>query len=534
MNQPLADRIRLTLSELAASGPARVSGASARRRVRRFRRDTACTAEEYRTLWTEPTRWLGPFTGLPRPLRRALSDAADLELRGRSLTLSDRLHRSVHGPAFRLGSELARVGRRHRHTRGWRQSAWRSVHFAGRFVMAACRSAGRAWVETSRRLPFGRTSVFHALWRWAGVDPGRVAVQYLEGVPYDPTVSPVHRRAAGHVESCALIGVDLLPSRGRVFYVEANFNPGMGVDRLHAYGGEDPVGGRLTRYARERGFGRIVYYPSSMWYFEREMEEAWRRQAEALGLELEIRDDPLKRSPWRRPWEPRMDLDASGTLYVNSRQLASPLCYVIREKGLLEIEIERHNAGASDPETVPIPRRIQRDEDLPPLDPAARVPNLIVKDPLRDRGTGITLYKVDKIPDGVESPPHLMFEYVPPDRQNVSEKGEAGEFGLGFRCYVLLTPDGPVYLGTKVNVGDVSVPAELPMGRVEDIRPFVINGVVAATARAATEHEDETLEPVALRVGRVIHAFLRRKHDLEPAEGAPTSPGSPASVPGDT
>jgi hypothetical protein len=114
----------------------------------------------------------------------------------------------------------------------------------------------------------------------------------------------------------------------------------------------------------------------------------------------------------------------------------------------------------------------------------------------------------------------------------VSEAGEAGEFGLGCRCYLLLTPEGPVYLGAKVNVGDVSVPVELPMGRVEDIRPFVINGVVAATSRAATRREDEALEAAALRVGRVIHAFLRRKHDLESAEGATASLDSPAFVPG--
>ncbi len=531
VNRPLADHIQGALAELAAA-PSRVSGTAASRMVRRVRRDTGCSREDYRELWASPERWLGPFASLPAPLRAALADAADLELRERSFTVSDRLHRAVYGPAFRLGSALARIGRRHRLTEGWRRRAWRSVHLFGRSITAASRAAGRAWVAMSRRGPLGRTSVFQALWRWAGVDPGRVAVEYLEDLPYDPTVSPVHRATRRGVESCALVGVDLLPSGGELVYLEANFNPGMGLDRMWAYDGDDPVGKRLCRYAHERGFRRIVYFPSSMWHFEREMEEAWRRQAGALGLELEIRDDPALRSPWRRPWEPRMDFDAAGTLYVNSRQLASPLCYVIREKGLLDLEIERHNALAPEPDRIPMARRVHDEEDLVPPEPGSRFPNLIVKDPLRDMGTGLALYKVDRIPDGLESTPHLMFEYMLPELQGVSEKGEPGDFGIAYRAYLLITPDGPVYLGAKVNVGDVPVPAELPPGRIEDIRPYVINGTVAATARAVTAREEEALEAATLRVGRVIHAFLRRKHDLEPAVNAPASPSSQASVPG--
>ncbi len=515
MNQPLSDRIRRALSELAASAPARVNALAAGRAVRGFRRETGCSREDYAALWSEPRCWLGPFGDLPLELRAALADAVDFELRGRSLTVSDRLHGVVHGPLFRLGSEIARVGRRHRLTSGWRSRAWRGVHYAGRSITATCRAAGRAWVAAGRRGPFGRTSVFHALWRWAGVDPGRVATEYVEQLPYDPTVSPVHRAAGGAVASCALVGVDFLPSDGRLIYLEANFNPGMTVDRMWAYGGEDPVGSRLCRYAHEHGFRRIVYYPSSMWYFEREMEEAWQRQAAALDLALEIRDDPELRSPWRRPWEPRMDLDACGTLYVNSRQLASPLCYVIREKGLLDDEIERHNASAPEADRLPLAGRVRSDEDLAPPEPGARFPNLIVKDPLRDMGTGISLYKVDRIPEEA-GPGSLMFQYLPPELQHVSEKGESGDFGLGYRCYLLLTADGPVYLGAKTNVGDVAVPAELPPGRVEDIRPYVINGTVAATVRAVTDREEEALEPATLRVGRIVHDFLLRKHDLEP------------------
>jgi hypothetical protein len=512
MDPASPDRIKRVLVELARRHPARVTGTEARSMIRTLRRQAHCSRRAYRSAWTRPETSFGPFASLPGHLRTALADAAAWEMRERTLTTSDRLHRAVHGPVFRLGGGLARLGRRERLTRGWRRPAWRSLHLVGRLVMGSCEALGHVWMSLARHAPFGRTSGFHALWKWAGVDPVPLAVGYVDGIPSDPRLSPVHGGSGRESESCALLGVDFLSSGGELYYIEANFNPGMGVNRLRAHPDGDPVGRRLCQYASERGFRRIVFYPSSMWYFEREMELAWREYAGALGIELEIRDDPLRRSPWRRPWEPLVDPGAENTLYVNSREIPSPLLYVIAEKGLFEPEIESHNARVSEPERIRMARRIRSEEDLVAPEPGSRFPNLIVKDPNLNMGQGHRLFKTDRIPDGVESPPYVMFEFVAPDCQIGSQRGAPGEFAFDFRAYLVVTPQGPVYVGAKANVGDVPIPDRLEPGPVLDIRPYVINGHVASTVRPVTASEDEALEAASLRVGRAIHDFLRRKH----------------------
>lgn len=211
LDQPLARRIRRALVDLAAATPLRVSRPRAWRVVRRFARATGCSRGEYHDLWSSPERWLGPFDGLPDPLRRALANAADVELRQRSAVAWDAQRRALSGAVFRLGSETARLGRRHRLERGWRRLAFRGVFASGRALMATCDALARGWTGVTRYAPFAQTSPIHALWRWGGIDPAWVAVRYLEGIPYDPAVSPVHGSPSPQAQNCAPIGVDLRP-----------------------------------------------------------------------------------------------------------------------------------------------------------------------------------------------------------------------------------------------------------------------------------------------------------------------------------
>jgi hypothetical protein len=500
------------LVELAEAYPLRVSGRQARGMLRALRRRTGWSRVAHRQLWARPEASFGPFQDLPPRLRAALADAVAREMEERSFTVSDRFYRTVHGPIFRVGSELARLGKRDRLTRGWRKRWWRGVYVVGRLITDGCEALGRGWLDATRFTPLARTSGLHALWKWAGVDPVLMGVQYVDSIPVDARLSPVYRSDEHTSESCAVVGVDLLLSNGEPVFLEANFNPGMLNNRLELYPDGDPVCESLCEYAQERGLGRIVYFPFSSWYFPKELEEAWRALAASLGIELEIRDDPRQRSPWRRSWQPFMDPASDGTLYLNSRGLASPLNSLIRMKGLLEPEIEKDGGRVPEEQRIRIPRRIRSAEDLVLPEPGSRFPNLIVKDPIRDRGTGHTLYKTDRIPEGIQSPPHVMYEYIPPDCMLRGEGGERAEYGLSYRCYLLVTPGGPRYLGAKKIVGHLPVPETLGYGPVPDVRPYVINGALAADTIVVTPDEEVRLREGTLRVGRAIHDFLRRKH----------------------
>lgn len=520
MNRVLSDKVKRVISELARAYPPRVRGTEARRMLRRLKRESGCSRRQYRALWSRPEESFGPFGSLPYPLQKALGDAVGWEMRERSFTVSDRLHAAVYGPVFWLGSELAQVGRRIRARGGAWRSPGRVLFICGRLVTGACVGLGRGWLAATRFAPFTRTSAFHALWKWAGVDPVPLAVGYVEKIPYDPRMSPVYRLSGRKVESCALIGVDFLVSNGEFVYLEANFNPGMSTNRLKLYPEGDPVCKRLCRYAREHGFRRIVYYPTDIWFLREELGLMWREMAAAQRVDLEIRDDPHHRSPWRRSWKRLMDLDRDDTLYVNSRALPSPLSAVIREKGLLDVEIDRQNREAPESDRIRMSRTIRASEDVAAPDPDSRFPNLIVKHSLRDMASDHTLYKTERLPDGIVSPPYVVYEYVPPDRVVQVDNGSRAEFAFNYRAYLLITPQGPRYLGAKKNVGLVRVPDQLASGRVADNRPYVINSHLAATETAVTPAEDECIGPATLRVGRVIDAFLRRKHELVVASAA--------------
>lgn len=507
------DSVRRTLADLAATHPLRVKGSDARRMIRKLEREGGCSQAQYRALWARPEDSFGPFESLPEPLQVGLGDAVGWEMRERNFTVSDRLHGVVYGPVFRLGSELARLGKsiraRGRRTRG----LGRVVFLWGRGITASCEWLGRRWLDISRYAPFTRTSGLHALWKWAGVDPLLLSIDYVCRVPCDPRLCPVHRSRDLNVESCALLGLDLITSGGEVFYLEANSNSGFMQQRLQTHPTEDPICRGLSAYACEHGLSRIVLFPSRVTSISEELEQKWRAAFEAHGIGFEVRDDPRVRSRYRRACDPFMDMEAADTLYVNGRSLRSPFHTLIRKKGLLEAEIERHNARSPVAECIRVPQRLHSSEDLPAFDPDSMFPNLIVKHSLRDMAEGITLYKTDRIADGALSEPYAAFEYVRPDLVVRQVNGSFAGFARKYRVFLLVTPDGPLYLGGLRQVATTPLPAGLPKGRVEDLRPYVVNGHLGVSTLPSDAFEEDLLGPATLGIGRVIGEFIRRKHD---------------------
>lgn len=518
---PPDDSVRTRLLELADRHPPRVRGPLASRIVRTVRQ-AAGSPERYRDLWARPEAEFGPFGQLPATLRAALGDAVYREAQELTLTTDRRLHEAVYGPLFRLGGELARVSKRVRQHGGWRWHVGRALSGASRLLTSGCQATGRAWLAAMRFAPFTRTSWLHALWRWAGVDPMVVGAAYVDGIPADPRVSPVHGPTSGSAESCTLVGVDFLTSGGQPVLLEANFNLGISGNRVPAYPAGDPICAGVARYARDRGLRRIVHYPTSLWFYDETLRQAWRRQMAAHDIAYEVRDDPVQRSPFRREWEPLMDFEEGGTLYLNSREVPSPLYTLLWQKGLLETEIERDDVRGGATPRVRVPRRIRSEADLARLDSDSRFPNLIVKHSRQDRATGHALWRAPPVPDGVRSPHHIMWEYVRPDRVTRTRDGSPLEYAYIYRTYLLITAEGPRFVGARKVVSKVPIPPALPRGPVADIRPFVVNTVLAASAEEPSDAEMRVMEAATLYVGRVIDAFLRRKH--RPAFDSPRVP----------
>jgi len=514
------------VAELAEAFPSRVSGAEVRRMIRWLRRRAAWTPEVYRRLWEDPEASFGPFGELPRRLREALADAVSWEMRERSFTAGHRLHRRVYGPAFRLGSEISLRGRRvSGRGRRWRRLG-RWIYLCGRGLCAASERAGRGWLTVSRYAGPWLRSGFHALWKWAGIDPMHAAVEYVRGVPCDPRISPVYRDPARKVCSWMMVGFDLLPSDGYFYYIEANINPGFfshGRERHHAEG--DPLLEAMIQGARREGCDRIVLYPSSVAGPSSRLEAWWQAQASAAGLELEIRDDPRVRSRCRRETEPIMAPDAERTLFVNIRTLPHPVDVLLEEKGLFEAEIERHNARAAEEDRIPVPRRIHSSDEVPDAHPGGRFPNVVVKHALLNEARDVRMYRTSRLDPSLLEPPYVAYEFVAPELEALEENGVEREYAVKYRLNTFITPDGPLCTYASKGIGGAPVPEALAEGPVADPRPYVVNNHMGGRHSRATESEAESAMAAALRVGWLAHDFLRRLHGPEwPRVEGPVEP----------
>lgn len=502
------------LARLADAFPARVSGREARRMLVELRRRTGWAREDYRSVWSDPETSLGPFGRLPERLRQALADAVVREVEERSFMPGTRLYDRVHGPVFGLGSGIAHLGKR-LSSRGarWR-GAGRSLYLSGRGLCWASERAGRAWLAASRYAGPWETSGFHALWKWAGVDPMGPAIEYVRGLPCDPRVSPVYRDRERRVSAWMMVGLDLLPSEGGAHFIEANINPGFYMGRRpgeHPNG--DPLLAAAIAGARRDGCERIIVFPSSVATLPRHIEDSWRIQATEAGLELEIRDDPRVRSRYdHRSTEQIMTTDAEGTLYVNIRTLPHPVNVLLEEKGRFEEEIERHNARVPATERLPVPRRVRSSEDLRPLEPGGRFPNLVVKHALLNEGRDVRMYRTSRLEPWMTRPPYVAFEFVRPDLERACENGRPGDYVTRTRANLFITPDGPVIGNFWKAIGGAPVPERLAEGEVVDPAPFVINSHTGSRHFRPSAADCERMTPPALRIGWLVHDFLRRLH----------------------
>lgn len=512
------ERWRKALLEACRTLPRRVNGRLAKRWSRWLASVAGGSKADLRANWSDPERSLGPFERLPEHAREALADAAFWWTQEENFLTSDVLYRRVHGPLMWIGCRLADWGRARpkRRLRGKPGARLRRLmYLCGRGLISTSLWLGRRGIALFRYTRLSQAPFLHTLWKYAGVDPADIVQHYITGIPLDPRFSPVFRVANRRVAAGALIGIDLLSSDGRLYYLESNFNPGLDAHRLKLFREGDPLGQNLACYAAARDFSRLVYFPYSYKAaFPKRLEDDWRDSAQRFGVTLEVRDTPYAGSAYDRSTNPFMDIEADGTLYVNGRSLSGPLGTLVKQKGRLENEIQRFNNRRPAEERIALPRIIASPDEVPERRLGSRFPNLMIKKVNVDQAKGISLYKTDRLPPGAGTWPNLAVEYVQPDPvQRATEHGQA-EHVFRYRAYLLIGPDEAVFLGAKKDISSTPVPAELPFGRVADIRPFIANPYLGVFTEIPSLEESAHIKATVLRVGDVILEFLNRKHDL--------------------
>jgi hypothetical protein len=268
-------------------------------------------------------------------------------------------------------------------------------------------------------------------------------------------------------------------------------------------------------WGAKNGFSKIIFFPYNFQTnFAKNLEDAWRQIAQKKGIGLEIVDDPMIGSPWPRSRRLFMDCVAHGTLYVNGRYLKSPLSRLIGEKELLDQEIRSFNNGVQNGMKISLPRIILSKEDVPLVDDETMFPNIIIKNAFLDQTKGIILYKSKELPAEGNCWPNIAYEYVIPDLEVKEEEGVIHKYVCIFRAYLLITPDGPVYLGARKDVSSVAIPNALPFGMIKDKSPYITNIHLGANFVTHSEAEDQACKDAVLSIGMVVSRFLREKHLL--------------------
>ena len=341
-----------------------MTGSMAAAKIKAFLKENGCSRKDIDIFFSHPDKTLGSFDSLPVDLRDGFANAAHFHIQEMNLLTNSVVRNLAYGAVPRFGEYIVHWGWK---LKGGRLDEKDSVLMRiGRKIIRQCRDAGRSYITRFRFTKFYRAPFIHMLWMYAKVDPWPLIQNYIKRIPLDPRLSPVYKHIKQGATSCGLIGIDLLPSQGKLYFIESNFNPGHNIARHLISPEGDILCHRLTDWAVQSGYLKIVFSPFNFpELFERRLEDAWRHIALEKGINLEIVDDPMVGSPWSRSRRMLMNCNSPGTLYVNGRHLVSPLSRVISEKGLLDEEIRRFNKHVHVEERIPIPSIIRNEEDIP-------------------------------------------------------------------------------------------------------------------------------------------------------------------------
>ena len=365
---------------------------------------------------------------------------------------------------------------------------------------------------------FYEAPILNMLYRYCQLEPKNIIDEYIKNIPANPSSSPVFKIKGSQSRACALIGIDFLPQKENLYFIESNFTPGHYIERHMLSSDGDPVCRNLINYAYEQGLKKIIYYPTGKQrYFKEEVEIAWDEMARAKGIGIEIVDDAFLGSPLHRMISSDLDYSDEYTLYVISRYFYNPLANYVGQKGMIEQIIASYNEKVNHEDRIQIPMIIDSEavlnESVRMVD---RFPNIIVKNKYIDQAKGIHLFKTDSVPEIARNDDYIVSQYVIPDTIKKNNVGEISEYAYLFRTYLLITPDGPVYAGARKDISGTPIPVSLAEGEISDIAPYIVNITTAGDYCVAhTEEENQRCKTETLKVGKMLHGFLKEKYDLK-------------------
>ena len=362
---------------------------------------------------------------------------------------------------------------------------------------------------------FGSRPGMGALLSRAGIEARELAIGYAKGVPQPPAFRGYWHDRGRHITYSVVIGFDLLLTEMGCWYVEGNLNFGMSDTRVSLYT-RDPFVDNLLDFASGQGYRTVVFVNNLSSNMNRSMAAQLEGGAKERGLRVRIIEDAhVPGSGYARSFTVP-EVDERDTLVVRTKGYRTSLDNLFDNKRASQRALELYQTAADESElhlpasgAEPVLGRTGEDEPFP---------NLVYKFPERDAGKGIAFIKaaspehakkIIKEATGLCRPSgftDLLYSFVD-DRKGIFQSYihsplREGRFLSKIRSHVLLSPAGCRFLSGHRVVSRYPVPERLPLGLVQDDRPYLVNLSRSSAYEVLTPSEEESVAAATLAIAR--------------------------------
>ncbi len=354
-----------------------------------------------------------------------------------------------------------------------------------------------------------------ALLKLGRIDLRDLAVCYARDIPQMPAYRGFWHDAVQRNTIGVVLGIDFIATSEGYQYLESNLNCALRLQRTALYE-RDPFVSNLVEFATMQGYRHVIIVGNNGTGVDALMAAQYSEEAATRGLKLTLVEDAFLPLSGDAQSFALPRLDKGETLIVRIKLYRTSLDHLFQHKQASSRALEVYKRHFSD-DAFHLP--ITRSEPvLAHVDVQEPFPNLVYKLPEHDGGKGIIFVK-SLDPEHARSvltrARHenrsrrllarlaTLFEdasgvYQPYVRAPLLE----GRRLYIIRAHVLITPVGAQFLSAHRVVSGHPVPEHLPLGIVQDPRPYIVNYSVGARYEIVPPHEEREVKRAALAVAK--------------------------------
>jgi hypothetical protein len=372
----------------------------------------------------------------------------------------------------------------------------------------------------------------------ANLNPAELGNSYARNIPQTPAYRGYWHEPNRDYTVGRVLGLDLLPTDNGLWFIESNTHPGLPAIRSAMYK-RDPMCANILRFARLRGYERVVLLDNSSSGIDPRMAQSYTEEAARAGIGLILPTLPNvpEKTTLRSYGIPDIDLDR--TLVVRIRPYPHAMDHLLGSKRAtfraLNLYLKENAAPGLN---LPLTTRMPCFSDF---DPECLFPNLVYKLPEIEEGRGVFFIKAASperagriVSDALKSPKLKSLDqrilYAVTSKQGVFQpflKSRILDDGRLYkiRAEVMLTPVGVQFLSALRMVAPEPIPDRLEEGLVENTRPFLINAANGATLQLLPKEEEKNVAQTAETIARGLAWAIERSFQVRPSSLAEPDTG---------